>query len=562
MSQFIFNSENYLDVGLLGISSKPVDFSEFQGMGLNDDALKQLFDVYLDAGSLSIPISSEEMAVGSARTCYAPKLVLPEDIHNNQALADKVLASTLKAGHLTTRQHEHFTFALKNVSRQFLWSFLHSHPYYNSEQVSQRYVTVNTGKMLVPNFGNGEMQGIYYDTIKMQADGYRRLAGLLKPAVTDAYFGRFPSREHVIQSNGGNAQKFSGDIKKRAQEVARYVLPVSTQAHLYHTVSALTLMRMHAACQQLDVPSESQLVVEKMVETVLRIDPSFAKELSKPLDISEFPDFENTVGREFDFPNAKASNRAFDYRLYGRNTLLTDWKQRGEFSMARAIRVALNNFELSDEDVIGLVLDPAKNKTLMSSLNLTSIQKLMHSLSHVHYSFDMKLSHTADSQEQRHRSISGTRPVLSRQYSGELDYITPALLRQSPEALQYYDDLMGRTFENINKLISMNAPAEFALYLLPNAFPIRFTEAGDLNGFLHKWRLRSCYNAQEEIYSSTIGQILQVSEKNPEIGKYLKAPCWYRKEAGVKPFCPEGDRYCGVPVWNFNSINEYDLRVI
>ena len=33
-----------------------------------------------------------------------------------------------------------FVFILDNVSRLAIWSFFHAHPFYNSEQVSQRYV--------------------------------------------------------------------------------------------------------------------------------------------------------------------------------------------------------------------------------------------------------------------------------------------------------------------------------------------------------------------------------------------------------------------------------------
>ena len=39
---------------------------------------------------------------------------------------------------------------LRNVSRQLLWSFLHAHPYYNSEQTSQRYVEVKPGTFARP----------------------------------------------------------------------------------------------------------------------------------------------------------------------------------------------------------------------------------------------------------------------------------------------------------------------------------------------------------------------------------------------------------------------------
>ena len=95
-------------------------------------------------------------AVATARTCYSSKgIVTPEQV-GGDALSDEkravrrerrdALAKDLyAAGHHTTFQHAHFQFTLDRVSRHFVWSFLHSHPFYNSEQVSQRYVEVKPG---------------------------------------------------------------------------------------------------------------------------------------------------------------------------------------------------------------------------------------------------------------------------------------------------------------------------------------------------------------------------------------------------------------------------------
>ena len=89
-------------------------------------------------------------AVATARTCYSSKGIITAEQVAGEGLEeekreerrqkrDELARSIYKAGHHTTLQHASFQFALENVSRQFLWSFLHSHPFYNSEQVSQRY---------------------------------------------------------------------------------------------------------------------------------------------------------------------------------------------------------------------------------------------------------------------------------------------------------------------------------------------------------------------------------------------------------------------------------------
>jgi hypothetical protein len=47
---------------------------------------------------------------------------------------------------------------------------------------------------------------------------------------------------------------------------------------------------------------------------------------------------------------------------------------------------------------------------------------------------------------------------------------------------------------------------------------------------------------------------------NPIIGRYLLPPCGVRLLGGQRPICPEGDRFCGVPVWKLD-IEDY-ARII
>jgi thymidylate synthase ThyX len=98
-------------------------------------------------------------------------------------------------------------------------------------------------------------------------------------------------------------------------------------------------------------------------------------------------------------------------------------------------------------------------------------------------------------------------------------------------------------------MVGLGAPLEAALYLLPNAFPIRFTESGDLLHLHHKWTSRLCYTAQEEIWAASLDEVRAVEAIAPRLAEHLRAPCGLRARAGVRPVCPEGDRFCGVKVW-------------
>ena len=87
-------------------------------------------------------------AIAAARTCYAPRVITAAEITDRQR--DTIGKLTFDAGHHTVYQHANFEFGLEQVSRQFVWTALHSYPFYNSEQQSQRYVKLGEPKAYVP----------------------------------------------------------------------------------------------------------------------------------------------------------------------------------------------------------------------------------------------------------------------------------------------------------------------------------------------------------------------------------------------------------------------------
>src|SRR5204863_9555564 len=135
-------------------------------------------------------------AVAAARTCYSSKVVYPPDVSKDErarALRDEISKSTYEAGHHTTIQHPTFEFVLKKVSRQFIWSFLHAHPFYNSEQVSQRYVEVKAGRYHVPSLPPAARE-LYVNTVDQMHAAYAGLVEDLSPTASSAYFVVFPAR--------------------------------------------------------------------------------------------------------------------------------------------------------------------------------------------------------------------------------------------------------------------------------------------------------------------------------------------------------------------------------
>ena len=501
-------------------------------------------------------------AIATARTCYSAKgIITAEQVAALDAAdetkrakrlkqRDELGASLFQAGPPPVFQHAHFQFALSNVSRQFVWNFLHSHPFYNSEQVSQRYVAVKPSICAVPPLA-GEALAVYRETVRRQFDAYDKLCELLFPVASREYFARFRGREST-------AALYEKDIQKRCMEVARYVLPVGTFTFLYHTVSGVTLLRYHRLINQPDTPLEQRVVVGKMVAELLRVAPEYKVVLNEPVLPDETMEHQFLAALKDSGPRATPARsrqfrEEFDRELGGRVSKLVDFKRDNERLLADSVRevFGLTRAELGDDEAIDWTMNPAQNRYLGDEMNLATHVKMMRAMAHPHYTFRRKLSHSADSQDQRHRMTPGSRPALRAYLTDKPDFITPSLftLDGAEAANRLYRETMEAAWDGIGRLRALGAPDEHAAYLLPNAVSIRYTESADLAALWHKCRMRLCYNAQEEIWRASVDEAEQVRTVNPRIARYLLPPCGLRDLAGQRPVCPEGPRFCGVPVW-------------
>jgi thymidylate synthase ThyX len=490
-----------------------------------------------------------DSAIAAARTCYSTHLVGPEEVTEKQRVT--IGAGTYFGGHHTVYQHAHFEFGLENISRHFVWSFLHAHPFYNSEQQSQRYVRLDRAQAYIPlesspdnsqdhpNFGPAE-HAIYEKAIARAWEHYRELTRVLEPTaraiLSDIW--------HVSEmSHPLRAQKVERQSGKRAIEVARYVLPVAAFTTMVHTLSGIVLYRLWRTQAANDTPTEARHVIGEMVARVLEIDPQFLDRFNiEPME--DLPEWQQPPR------DGEAFAREFDGRLSGRTSQLIDYSPRAIGSMAEAYRavLGLTATECPDGEAIDRMLNPARNPYRRETLNLGVNAPMMRPLDHAAFTFAKKISHTADSQDQRHRMVPGSRPLLTLADTRSPDYITPMLIRENPRALEIYQQAMEEAWAAKNALLDRGVPRESALYLLPNAKAIRLVESGSLLHLLHKWTMRTCFNAQEEIYQASIEEVHQVRAAFPELGRYIGPPCHLR--AGIStPICTEGSHFCGVKVW-------------
>jgi thymidylate synthase ThyX len=483
-----------------------------------------------------------DAAIAAARTCYAPRVIGAEEVTPSQR--DSIGPLTFEAGHHTVYQHAHFEFGLENVSRHLVWTFLHSHPFYNSEQSSQRFVRLDEARALVPEGLTPEARAVYEGAVESAWESYRRLTGLLKADTRRI----LADLRHLTPTASEKRQKkVEREAEKKAIELARYVIPVAAFTSMVHTLSGIVLHRLYRMLRTGDAPSETRAVVEAMVGLVNERDPAFFARIGQG-PLAESGVVEARLPRLDADGDAEAAR--LDARLGSRVSLLVDHMARAEETTADAVRAVLgaSPAALGDDAALEQLLNPGINRYRLETLQLSVHSPLGRAMHHASYTFLKKLSHSADSQDQRHRMVPGSRPLMTLTDTRRPDYVTPPLVAANPEALAAYQEAMDRAWTAKNRLLEMGVPLEQALYLLPNAKALRFHESGSLLYLAHKWVMRTCFNAQEEIYRASMDELEQVRAVHPRLARYMGPPCVVRYRH-ISPVCTEGEHFCGVPVW-------------
>lgn len=479
-------------------------------------------------------------AIAAARTCYSKRVIDADEINDGQRA--RIGPLTYEGGHHTVYQHATFEFALSGISRQLAWCFLHNFPFYNTEQQSQRYVKLGEPSAYVPPELQGEARALYTRSIEDAWRAYAELTKRLEPGVMEvlSQLRRLPRR-----LNRGYADTVRREAGKKSIETARYVIPIACHTAMVYTVSGITLHRLRRMVSVGDAPVEARRVVDTMVKQVHEFDPDFFDRIGEPpYEADEVVEFQAAPPGACD----TAALAAFDESLGGLRARLVDWSARGPEVVADAVRHVLGRPGLGDAEALELVLNPARNHYHLDLMNISFHSPLMRTLNHAHYTFRKKLSHTADSQDQRHRMVPGSRPLLTRCVPMTPDVVEPELIASDPACSGIFRQTVEAQWHARAELLRLGASPETALYVLPNALALRFEESGNLLHLLHKWNMRTCLNAQREIYEASMDEVEQVRALHPQLVKYVGPPCVVRNGLAT-PRCTEGSHFCGVPVW-------------
>ena len=348
-------------------------------------------------------------------------------------------------------------------------------------------------------------------------------------------------------------QKIERSAEKRAIEIARYVLPVAAFTAMVHTVSGIVLHRLWRMCSASDTPNEARAVIGDMVKLVRDIDPQFFDRFGTgPLE--ELPEWKPTRSASRSSERQRAGSkrfvREFDAQAraaapHARRLLAerTSCPRRSLSCRSRRLESAC-----PDAEAIDRLLNPARNIYRLETLNVGVHAPLDAPLQHANYTFAKKISHTADSQDQRHRMVPGSRPLLTLADTRDPDYITPMLLDDNPRAKEVYQRAMHDAWEAKNNSSIAASPPRSRSIFCPTPNPSASSNPARSSISSTNGPCAPASTPRKKSTSASMDEVAQLREVHPQLARYVGPPCHLR--AGITtPICTEGSHFCGIKVW-------------
>ena len=450
--------------------------------------------------------SPRNISVASARGCYSKRNISSSECEEWN-LSDSLLVDLYNAGHTTTLEHYHITLNLEDVSRHFIWRYLHSFPFYSTDQQSQRYVEMQIENFIIPNNLNNEDKIEWRNFYNNIFEQYSLL--------TNKIIDLFDSKDYVVLNKQQEKNK-----KKKALEFARYILPLGQLAKMKYTINFITMLRLIGFLSSLNEKDECYYEAQEFsnkLEEILLIKDERLKEIIKEAKL--------------EYKNITHLSKNYEI----------DYKEKFEFLNNKKAKLISHNLNTLKENGI--------NKT-----NSFKYNPLIQNLNEMEdFVVEHLVSHSCDSQNQRHRTTKGFRPIIEDYYDLlENKYYIPDIYSENEELLEIYNNSINKIYEFFN-ITREKYGFGMALYILPNSQKVYFIEKNFMSQFEHKAQKRLCYNSQEEIFHMTKDILDELKLNNVDISKYeLMAPCHINQKYGIKPTCPEGNRFCGTKVWKLN----------
>ncbi len=215
------------------------------------------------------------------------------------------------------------------------------------------------------------------------------------------------------------------------------------------------------------------------------------------------------------------------------------------------MNVKLIGYTPNPEKLPAMAAKLTHSKTKPEDLNKSSDKELSKILEHViklghtsvveHSIFTFAISDVSRSlthQLVRHRMASYAQQSQRYVNLNEPNYVIPPKILKNKDMKKAYENTMENIWNQYNKLLNMEIPAEDARYVLPNATCTNIIVTMNARSLLNFFELRCCLHAQWEIRTCANKMLQEVKKVAPTIFKNAGPQC---KTKGI---CPEQNKDC------------------
>jgi len=413
-----------------------------------------------------------------------------------------------KPGHHTTLQHCYLTYNIEGISVGDISSEFHMvSPFYNSDQRSGRFCE---DMFLNPDYEKIEKYIKTYWPELMSGD-YNEILSYVKKGV-ELFSDNIDKATLAVKKllKKGRPKASDEYIKQMAPKIAkeqlRMFIPVVFPTGLTFTINLSTLVSLYLS------------VISPVAKDVL--DKMCKKFLAKYPELSFM----------FDSEKRNIENPGFGFFYLSREPTLL-------------FEPELKIIDISNEGSVEFVVPDNED---LFPVNLLPFKKKYMDNNFITITSEVKLSLSAMGQDQRHRTVQRSEAVFIQSF-----YCAPVIRELGLE--KKAQELFLNWFSFCSRVSQ-----DLLTILAPYGAMVSYSKKGDLNAIIHEQGKRTCFGAQEEIYSLACLFRDEIKKKDKEHGLLqLFGPACFKSGK-----CVEGNRYCGRNLSHSQFMDFFPTRMV
>lgn len=400
-------------------------------------------------------------------------------------------------GHASIAEHAILSLAIENVS-VLATKVLEDNRLCSFTEKSTRYQLFDRNRYYKPkNIMNSKLGKIYKETADYLLDTYNSLF----PPMIEFWKKKYEKPKEVSDT------LYEIQLKNKALDVLRYMLPVSILTNLGMTVNARNLE--HAITKLLSHPlEEMQNIGKDLKEASLKITPTLVKYTDYNKYLSETSLELQNIAKEI------TSSVTVDEE---QKATLVEYDKEAEDKVITSILYRFSNLEYTAiKDKVKIMSHEEKEKVIEKALcKMEKFDWPIREFEHVYYTFDVLMDYGTFRDLQRHRMCTQTNQECTINHG----YCTPEEIVEAG-LKETYDNCMKKSVEAYQK-IHKEFPKE-AQYIVPMAFRKRTLFTMNLRECHHLIKLRTSAVAHKSYKQIARQMYKEIQKVHPLLAKYIR----------------------------------------